>query len=687
MEGMNSSASETTWGWLSLHGIEVGRCAGGPGKVVYSDVQAGWMYVVEGRMVSGISIAGGLCEHTAKSPMLATPEKRVSERDGAADNSPADSIKQKEMKLDDSSSLLSIKNARSKGGHDEEDGGSHTDSSSCLSMDELDMAFLVPEGANITSVTTSLCCSWTSVQRHQSHVEILEHASRKVFVLYPSTPGSLVLTNFWIERGTFIMVTTCGFEMYVPDESCGFKLKEDFKQSQVQWSLWSFSTRILMLACGSIGCKLQGFQITSSAVNKLTLLDVSPPWGSPVKSSKGPHFAGLSRSQVFVFLCYERVFLARHDCRDGVIFLHRVYKDSMPLVATIDLGNYKEEVKIQVLENVIVIHQLAQKKFVLVDLAASTLWSRFVENREHHLHGANQKSKIDRGSFQLLNPRSILICKHLMEVQCIETASGRQHLDSITLMEGGIVYDSVTGCILKTTLVHSTVHGTPQNVEMSVCFLSHRDKFAEMDSKLLIERAIGAAIDNKFPLRRLYHIFISIYSFRVPLLAPNEVVRALESVVHVDALYRLGVMTELISACHELDVDLKMEEGLFRSFVEAQMTICPDNMVSRLKSFSSIFDSPKNASFLEDQCTSSVDAISDTYFKCCLSMKKRLNDPAGVCRLLLRKGLLLDALRLVDEYSLQGVIHRSDCLEATPADETSIKRFERVIEDVFQGDS
>jgi len=250
-------------------------------------------------------------------------------------------------------------------------------------------AFLVSSGPPITAVCASLDGNFTALQRSKLQIEFLDHSNGNMFIETPQNSGTALHGFFWTDApdAEFVVVTSMGLELYSPKVgSQGLKYTAFHRLSAVQWFIWSHSTRILVAGCGSSGAKLQAFQFSrndhSGGVVRLSMLDLTPPWGSPMKSpskstknqthhavSASPWLL-VSPTRIWVLLLYRRVFIAYHDVSSNTLKLYRIYRDGTALFAECPLtsasgnrGGYHpgpDKIELSVVEDVIVVHFVQQ---------------------------------------------------------------------------------------------------------------------------------------------------------------------------------------------------------------------------------------------------------------------------------------------------------------------------------------
>eukprot|EP00890_Picochlorum_soloecismus_P003136 jgi/Picsp_1/3823/NSC_01335-R1_colon cancer-associated protein mic1-like containing expressed len=628
--------------------LDVSLPMDGEGVTIWEDEYAGWVHAVEGRMVSAIRL-----------------EERLHGEEGMQFS-------------EEEGNRVVLK----------QDGATDSESTSSYSEKEWDQYFLAPEGPQIRRVCSSPdgvagMASFTALQRGSSHVEVFQHATGQMFVLYPQTKEAFVVGVFWMSDRTVVVVSSHGVELYHVggEEVAEFCNGEAWKISTVQWFQWSFPSKLLLLGCGSNGARVQGMQLLASGIVRLPDLDLSPPWGSPVKI-KGRISAPwrLASHNVFILLCYERIFIAYWDPIGNNVMLFRVYKDAMSLVARIDIPVCRGRVNITVMENLILLHVDREENIFAFDLAE---YSTYYEK----VKGKQDIGKTDSGSLLCLDPRKVLA------VQPLFIASSFSGLGAgfspIKLWDNGLAMSGEDGSIYSLKMsIQECREAVFHDYDRLCCFLHHRIlPLGGHSPAVIITRVIQLLVQNRQDPSRFSTIFDSIYCFKQPLIDPTDVVvEAMQPLLQSDigiedtdeqhhpALkdysYMNAILSTLLSACYRWKVPLNTQTVIFELYLHILEGLnALENMPLYLASFSKLFDSAINAYILENkmQVLGREKQLETKkfyrYFQSALEMRRRLKDPAGLCRVHLMSGNILQALRLVQQNHLQGVIDKCMCLE------------------------
>jgi hypothetical protein len=396
-----SSAATTKEPYVLLEETGAGYIAQPSGHEVFYDEAAGLLHIVEGRMVSAVALPGRNLNSNTPAAAATTPANALS-----STPSLLASISTPGSQQDIISAIPSPQQQENEEENEENQVFYSTpssslhrrtvsDAASIASTTTPSRAFLVSSGPPITAVRASLDGNFTALQRSKLQIEFLDHSTGNMFIETPQNRGAGVILHgfFWTDAvgAEFVLVTSMGLELYSPTIGVqGLKYTAFQRLSSVQWFLWSHSTRILTAGCGHSGAKLQAFQFSRhSGVVRLPMLDLTPPWGSPMKSSPIKKSQGsstsqsnavravpwllVSPSQVWILLLYRRVFIAYHDLASSTLKLYRLYRDATSLFAECPLpsisgsggggggaglyrgGVIEEQIQLSVVDDVLVV--------------------------------------------------------------------------------------------------------------------------------------------------------------------------------------------------------------------------------------------------------------------------------------------------------------------------------------------
>ncbi|PRW59246.1 colon cancer-associated Mic1 [Chlorella sorokiniana] len=249
-------------------------------------------------------------------------------------------------------------------------------------------AFLVSEGPPVRLIRSSLDGSMTALHRSARLVECHCHATGCMFVEAAGADkqgrksAEVQLLGFFWTASQLVMVTGAGLELHsVHPSRQALRLDATLPLQGVQWYVYSPQTQMVVLGSGSNGAKLQAIQFSRTGVLRLPLLDLTPPWGSPIRPGVAAAIStaldGFSAARdqpprlvgpdtCWVVVLYGRVFCCHHDRRAAVLRLYRLFRDATSLAHTFDV--FAQQLELSVVDNVLVVHHIDSAVCMLIDI-------------------------------------------------------------------------------------------------------------------------------------------------------------------------------------------------------------------------------------------------------------------------------------------------------------------------------
>ncbi|KAL4448111.1 hypothetical protein ABPG75_005330 [Micractinium tetrahymenae] len=330
-----------------------------PGQQLFYDEAAGCIHLIEGRMITAVALppahpAAAAGRGGGSAGALAA---------GAAAAGRHRSSPSRDLSGYDSDSSIASSTAR---------------------------AFLVSEGPPVRHIRSSLDGAFTALHRSARLVEVHCHATGNMFVEAAGADkagrrgGDPQLLGFFWTAAHFVMVTAAGLEVHsVLPSLQGLRLESSVALQGVQWYTYSPETHMVVMGFGSSGAKLQAIQFSKAGTLKLPLLDLTPPWGSPIRPAVAAAVSaaldGFSATReqparlvgpdtCWVAVLYGRVFCCHHDRAAGLLRLYRLFRDATSLAHTYEV--YARQLELSVVDNVLLVHHIDSAVVMLVDIMA-----------------------------------------------------------------------------------------------------------------------------------------------------------------------------------------------------------------------------------------------------------------------------------------------------------------------------
>ena len=187
------------------------------------------------------------------------------------------------------------------------------------------------DGPNITflsagpvvGVRFSLDKSLLAIQRSDQEIEFVNRGDAAQF--YHRCRGQERILGFFWALSAFCdicFVTTSGLELYVLLESRrGLKLVDSRKHA-VNWFKYSHATRMVLLSTGPLGRRIHGYQLAAEELVKLPKFDIA----AVAKADKD---TALDAGDVALVNLYGRLYCCLTDRRAQELVLYRLFKDSV----------------------------------------------------------------------------------------------------------------------------------------------------------------------------------------------------------------------------------------------------------------------------------------------------------------------------------------------------------------------
>ncbi len=191
------------------------------------------------------------------------------------------------------------------------------------------------------------------IQRSDTEIEFTIVAKVRTFIKQVRRPkDSRILGIHWTFRNNLIVVTTLTVELYQVDEGGQLKLLK-YYNVDVNFYKYAARNKILLVATGTTSSSLWSFVFKEDLVFRIPRFDLP--------------FAVKSERQVLLSQVYSNVYVMVVDSGAGLLRLYTLSKDSIKPGVNLNL-NSKAAVAINVVDNLIAVHNLDAKVTFLFDL-------------------------------------------------------------------------------------------------------------------------------------------------------------------------------------------------------------------------------------------------------------------------------------------------------------------------------
>lgn len=219
----------------------------------------------------------------------------------------------------------------------------------------------VSEGP-ILSIRYSLDAKVLAIQRSSHEVQFWNREAGNTFVQRCRTESESILGFFWTDCSTcdVVFVKTSGLDLY----SLGPELKSlrlvETKKCNVSWYVYTHESRLVLLASGMQCKNFLGYQLSSSGIIRL------PKFEMAMAMSEANSKPVLAAEDVHTVTVYGRIYCLQVDRVAMVLHLYRFYRDAVVQQGSLPI--YSSKIAVNVVDNVLLVHQVDAKVVILYDI-------------------------------------------------------------------------------------------------------------------------------------------------------------------------------------------------------------------------------------------------------------------------------------------------------------------------------
>ncbi|GAB4851507.1 hypothetical protein Ancab_030907 [Ancistrocladus abbreviatus] len=214
----------------------------------------------------------------------------------------------------------------------------------------------------VLSIRYSLDAKILAIQRSDHEIQFWSKETGEIFTQRCRRESESILGFFWTDCATcdIVFVKTSGLDLFICDsESKSLRLVES-KRMNVTWYVYTHESRLVLLASG-LQCKsFSGFQLSSAGIVRLPKFEMvmakSDANGKPV----------LAAEDIHIITVYGMIYCLQVDKVAMVLHCYRFYRDAV--VPQGSLPIYSSKIAVNVVDNVLLIHQVDAKVVILYDI-------------------------------------------------------------------------------------------------------------------------------------------------------------------------------------------------------------------------------------------------------------------------------------------------------------------------------
>lgn len=346
----------------------------------------------------------------------------------------------------------------------------------------------------VLSIRYSLDGKIIGVQRSQQEVEFINRETSKVFSLRCKVESECILGFFWTDCPTcdIVLVKTSGLDLYSLQVELNSLKYVETRRLNVSWYVYTHESRLVLLASG-MQCKtLTGFQFSAGGIIRLPKFDATI---TKAEVNKKPV---LGPEDVQIATMYGRIYCLQVDRVGMQLHLYRFYRDAVVHQGSLPI--YSTKVAINIVDNVLLVHQVDAKVVLLYDIFADSkapisaplpllvrgpLGSTVVSARNKDKQSGSSSSQS-------------------AQAESLTTSEGNVYGDGWVFLNPDLICDNIHGLLWRVHLDLEAIAASSSEVPSLLAFLQRRrleaDKakqlsLAVMRSIILERRALSVIVN------------------------------------------------------------------------------------------------------------------------------------------------------------------------------------------------
>jgi len=218
----------------------------------------------------------------------------------------------------------------------------------------------------VLSIRYSLDGKIIGVQRSQQEVEFINQETSKVFSLRCKVESECILGFFWTDCPTcdIVLVKTSGLDLYSLQVELNSLKFVETRRFNVSWYVYTHESRLVLLASGMQCKNLIGFQFSAGGIIRL------PKFEAMVTKAEVNKKPVLGPEDVQIATMYGRIYCLQVDRVGMQLHLYRFYRDAVVHQGSFPI--YSTKVAINIVDNVLLVHQVDAKVVLLYDIFADS---------------------------------------------------------------------------------------------------------------------------------------------------------------------------------------------------------------------------------------------------------------------------------------------------------------------------
>ncbi|XP_010486883.1 PREDICTED: uncharacterized protein C18orf8-like isoform X3 [Camelina sativa] len=218
----------------------------------------------------------------------------------------------------------------------------------------------------ILSIRFSLDKKVIAIQRSDCEIQLFNRETKQILNHKCKVGSESILGFFWSDSPLcdLAIVKTSGMDLFACDSMLNSLRLVETKKANVNWYIYTHETRLVLLASG-LQCKIfNGFQLSSAGVVRL------PRFEMTMARSESNSKPILSAGDLHLVTVYGRIYCLQVDVEAMLLHLYRFYRDAV--VQQGSLPMYSSKLSVNVVDNLLLVHQIDAKVVIIYDLFADS---------------------------------------------------------------------------------------------------------------------------------------------------------------------------------------------------------------------------------------------------------------------------------------------------------------------------
>ncbi|XP_006300197.2 uncharacterized protein C18orf8 [Capsella rubella] len=214
----------------------------------------------------------------------------------------------------------------------------------------------------ILSIRFSLDRKAIAVQRSDCEIQFFNRETKQILNHKCKAGSESILGFFWSDSPLcdLAIVKTSGMDLFACDLTLNSLRLVETKKANVTWYIYTHETRLVLLASG-LQCKtFNGFQLSTAGVVRL------PRFEMTMARSESTSKPILSAGDLHLVTVYGRIYCLQVDREAMLLHLYRFYRDAVVQQGSLPI--YSNKLSVNVLDNLLLVHQIDAKVVIIYDL-------------------------------------------------------------------------------------------------------------------------------------------------------------------------------------------------------------------------------------------------------------------------------------------------------------------------------